>query len=218
MKSNMKLYAISGLALVALFFATSMLYKNSQKEELSFLAKESSEVFIRDYSPRYGDKEARVCLVEFLDPECESCRVFYPQIKSLLKEFDGKVQLIVRYAPFHRNSKIAIRALEAARIQGKYWESLAMLFHYQPYWGNHHNPKPKLIFEYLSKLGLNMDKLRSDMQSPQIEKIIEQDQKDLKTLNVRGTPTFFVNGKTPEKFGIEYLRKAIQEGISKMYD
>src|SRR5690606_28131327 len=120
--------------------------------------------FVREYSPRFGSENAKVILTEFLDPECESCRAFYPVVKSLLSEFGDKVQLVVRYAPFHQNSRVAIKALEAARFQGKYWESLELLFFHQPQWGDHHNPRPELIFEFLSQLGLNMEQLKSDME------------------------------------------------------
>jgi protein-disulfide isomerase len=193
------------------------LFKKSQQERLSFLADENSEIFARDYSPRYGNEDAKVFLIEFLDPECESCRAFYPQVKTLLEEFKGKVQLVVRYAPFHNNSKIAIRALEAARLQGKYWEALELLFEKQPNWGDHHNPKPELIFSYLEELGLDMERIRTDMKSDKIEQMIVQDMTDLRTLDVRGTPTFFVNGKKLERFGIEPLRELLAKEVSLNY-
>jgi protein-disulfide isomerase len=218
MKNKLTIYLGTAGLFALLFFIGSRVYKNSQKNELSFLAKENNEIFVRDHSPRYGNKEAKIYITEFLDPECESCRAFYPQVKSLLKEYDGKVQLVVRYAPFHKNSKIAIRALEAAREQGKYWEALEMLFHYQPNWGNHHNPRPELIFEYLPKLGLDMEKLRTDMKDSKIENMMLQDTQDLRKLNVRGTPTFFVNGKAPENFGMNHLKELIKKEVELHYN
>ena len=126
--------------------------------------------------------------------------------------------MVVKYAPFHKNSQLAITALEAVRMQGQYWSALEMLFHYQPYWGNHHNPKPELIFKYLANLKIDMNKLKEDMSDPKIKKIIEQDSLDLRKLKVRGTPAFFVNGKPLPKFGIEHLRKLIAKEISLQYE
>ena len=217
MKNKLVVYFSVGLALVLAFVGASLLYQNSQKEKLNFLASEKSELFVRDYSPKYGNADAKVILTEFLDPECESCRAFFPVVKSLLDKFEGKVQLVVRYAPFHKNSKIAIRALEASRIQGKYWEALELLFYHQPKWGSHHDPKPELIFEYLPQLGLDMEKLKTDMKSNKIKNIIEQDQKDLKALSVRATPTFFVNGRPLTEFSIEALHNLIQDEVEHMY-
>jgi protein-disulfide isomerase len=217
MKNKQFLYAASALIIIILFFVASSFYKSHQKESLSFIAKENNKIFVRDHSPRYGNPDAKVFLIEFLDPECETCRALYLQVKSLLKQFGDKVQLVVRYAPFHRNSQVAIRALEAARLQGKYWEALEMLFHYQPFWGDHHNPKPGLIFEYLPKLGIDIEKLKKDMNSPKITEIIKQDFADLKTLHVRATPTFFVNGKPLEKFGLQHLRDLIASEVQLHY-
>jgi protein-disulfide isomerase len=217
MKDKVYLYIGSTALLLGLFLLGAKFYKDARKQEFSFLAKKDASIFVRDYSPRYGSKEAKVYLTEFLDPECESCRALYPMVKNLLKEFEGKVQLVVRYAPFHGNSKVAISALEAARMQGKYWETLELLFHYQPAWGDHHNPRPELIFELLKKSGLDMDSLLKDIKHPKIAKIIEQDAADLKILNVRMTPTFFVNGKPLEKFGIDHLRSLIHAEVEKTY-
>ncbi len=217
MKNKNVIYIITAVLILGLFFVGAKIYQDSRAKEFSFLAKEKSELFVRDHSPRFGSEKARVYLVEFLDPECESCRAFYPELKNLLEEFGDKVQLIIRYAPFHGNSKIAIRAIEAARIQGKYWEALEILFYYQPHWGDHHHPRPELIFEYLSKIGLDMEKLRADMSLDKITKIIEQDSKDLEALNVRRTPTFFANGKRLENFGIQYLRDLLNEQVKLVY-
>lgn len=211
------LFIATSAFLVVLFAVATWVYNDAKREALNFLAKENKELFMRDYSPRFGNPEAKVYLTEFLDPECESCRRFYPEVKSILKEFDGKVQLVVRYAPFHHNSKHAIAVLEATKEQDKYWESLEMLFHYQPYWADHHNPKPELVFDYLIQIGLDIDKLKKDMQAPKIQKIIEQDLSDLRTLNVRGTPTFFINGRALENFSVMSLREMIASEVKRVY-
>lgn len=217
MKNKIMIFAVSIAVLVAAFSFATMKYNEKQQEQTSFLANKFFEVFVRDYSPRYGAEEAKVFLTEYLDPECESCRKFYPEVKSLLKEFEGKVQLVVRYAPFHKNSKVAIKALEAARMQGKYWESMEYLFEKQPEWGNHHNPRPELIFVFLEELGLDMKKLKNDMESPKINLMIQQDMEDLQVLNVRGTPSFYVNGKPLAKFGIPGLRELLKQEVDKLY-
>ena len=152
-------------------------------------------------------------MVEFLDPECESCREFYPYVKMLLKENEGKIQLIVRYAPFHGNSRFVIRILEASRKQGKYWEVLENLFQYQPLWGSHHEPKPDLVWKYLPETGVDIEKIKKDMMDPAIDEMIAREVSDAENLGVRGTPTFFVNGKMLQIFGYEPLRELIQKEL-----
>jgi protein-disulfide isomerase len=217
MKNKTYLYIGSFALILGLFLLGTKLYKDSKNEALSFMAKEKAEVFVRPHSPRFGNPNAKVVLIEFLDPECETCRLFYPEIKKLIKEHKGKVQLVVRYAPFHGNSKIAVAAVEAARKQNLYWESLELLYKRQPEWGSHHNPRIDLIFEFLPALGLDIKKLKKDMENPAITKLIEQDVSDLKKLGVRATPSFFVNGRRLERFGLEYLKELIQDEINKRY-
>lgn len=216
MKNKIVLISLSVIVLTGVFVGASQLYKSSEQERIDFLAKENSDLFVREYSPVKGDGHAEIYVTEFLDPECESCRGISSFVNQLMEDYKGKIKLVIRYAPFHQNSRFAIKVLEAARVQGKYWETLDLLFRHQPEWGDHHNPRPELIWTYLPTIGLDIEKLKKDMENPKIDQIIEQDLKDLQQLGVKGTPTFFVNGKPLENFGGSYLREAIEREVQKL--
>ncbi len=213
MKNKIIIVTIAVVVLIVGFFAASKMYKSGESERLGFIAKDNFSTFVPDYAPKLGPANPEVYLVEFLDPECESCRQFYPYVKMILHENEGKIQLVVRYAPFHPNSRFAIKILEAARKQGKYWETLELLFQHQPEWGSHHHPRPELIWNYLPQVGLDIEKIKQDMKDPAIEEMIEKEVKDVKDLGVRGTPQFFVNGRPLETFGLEPLRDLIQSEL-----
>src|SRR5579871_5954217 len=83
---------------------------------------------VRPHTPTLGPANAKVHLVEFLDPACEGCRAFYPVVKQLVAANPGKIRLWVRYVPIHRGADFVVKALEAARAQGKFWEALDLLF------------------------------------------------------------------------------------------
>jgi protein-disulfide isomerase len=217
MNNKKIIFTVSSLLMIVLFVAGGSFYKSYQSKQVGLLALENKELFIRDHSPQFGNKDAKVHLIEFVDPECESCRAFYPVVKNLLKKYDGKVQLILRFVPFHTNSKKAIRVLLAAKEQGKFWETLNVLFQYQPIWAAHHNPQPHRMFDYLPEANVDVAKIKERMNDSNYEKIIDTDFSDSKTLKVRGTPTFFVNGNALEGFGLEYLVKAIDAEIAKLY-
>ncbi|OGQ13643.1 MAG: hypothetical protein A3B70_07830 [Deltaproteobacteria bacterium RIFCSPHIGHO2_02_FULL_40_11] len=210
MKNRKILVLFSAFTLIFLFFISVKLYKKYEIKRLGFLAKENFSTFVRNYSPKLGSDHAKIYLIEFLDPECESCRDFYPYIKQLMSEHEGKIKLVVRYAPLHENSKFAVKILEASRNQNKYWETLELLFRYQPIWGSHHNPRPDLIWAYLPEIGVDVEKIKKDMNSSQIELLIEQDINDANELGVKKTPTFFVNGTPLKQFGFQYLQDAIE--------
>ena len=87
----------------------------------------------------------------------------------------------------------------------------------QRYWASHHNPQPKLIWKFLPNAGLDIEKIRNDMDDPKILEIIKQDLEDAKTLNVRKTPGFFVNGKPLPSFGFKQLQELVASEINKYY-
>lgn len=206
-----KKWIILGVLIVTavVFVIGARFYKEQEVQRLSFIAQENFNTFVKEHSPRKGATAPKVYIVEFLDPECESCRMFHPIVDQLVQEYPGKVQLVVRYAPFHANSKFAIKILEAARKQNRYWETLELLFKHQPEWGSHHDPRPDLIWTYLPEVGLNIDQIKMDLENPETDQMILADLQDVQTLKVRGTPTFFVNGK---EVGIGYdeIKQAIE--------
>ena len=208
---------ISAICMVIVFVLGSYFYKNQQLKKLGFMAKENASTFVREYSLTLGSDDAKVYIVEFFDPACETCRDFYPFVKNLMAANKGKMKLVVRYAPFHAGSDYFVKILEAARKQGKYWETLEVMFNSQPYWASHHDPQPQLIWQFLPQAGLNMEQIRNDMNDPEIAKHIEQDLADAKTLNVRKTPEFFVNGKPLPSFGYNQLRELVETEIQANY-
>ncbi len=208
---------ISAVCLVIAFMLGSYAYKSQRAKQLGFMAKENASTFVREYSLKLGSDDARVYLVEFSDPACETCAEFYPLIKNLMAAHPGKIRLVVRHAPFHPGSNGLVKILEAARKQGKYWEALEVMYRTQPDWANHQNPQPQLIWKFLSEAGLNVDQIRKDMNDPEIAKHIEQDLADARALNVTMTPEFFVNGKPLPSYGFRQLKQLVEAEIGANY-
>ncbi|HIJ91505.1 MAG: DsbA family protein [Desulfobulbaceae bacterium] len=207
----------SGLFLVFLFVLGGYFYKTQQTKKLGFLAQKQTEIFVRKHSPTLGSDKAKVFLVEFMDPACETCSAFYPFVKKLMADHPGQIKLVLRYAPFHDGADYFVRILEAASKQGKYMETLEIMYQSQPYWASHHNPQPQLVWQFLPRVGLDLEKLKNDMNDPEIDKIIAQDLADAKTLNVMKTPGFFVNGKPLVTFGDRELQQLIESEIAEQY-
>ncbi|WP_368031147.1 DsbA family protein [Arcobacter sp. s6] len=193
---NKKLVLSSILVLVLIFLGLGYFYKNNEVKKEELQTKSNSNSLIRDHSIKFGDNKKNISVVEFLDPECESCALFHPIMRKLYKEYHEEIQLVVRYVPNHKNSRFAIKILEASRIQNKYEEVLSVIFEKQPLWAQHNNEKPELLWEFLAVIpDLDINKLKEDSKNPEIEKIMDIDTQDANQLNVRGTPTIFVNEK-----------------------
>lgn len=211
------LVIVSSLLLILVFVLGGNFYLNQKSENIAFLARDNAETFVRDYSPTLGTDAAKVYLVEFLDPACGTCRAFYPFVKNLMAEYPDKIKLVIRYAPNHQNSDIIVKMLEAAKEQGKYWLALETTMRYQSSWAINHKSEPELLLPILAKAGIDIEKIKVDMNSPEIAQRIEQDLKDGKQLKVTKTPEFFVNGKPLPSFGSDQLKALVDAEVKSIY-
>ena len=205
------------LVLVVGFFLAASYYKSSRVAELGLMAEEESSTFVRPHSPTLGNADARVRIVKFTDPACGTCASFSLFIKEAMDAFPGQIQLVIRYAPFHEGADEAVRILEAARIQGKFWETLELLYRKQSTWTLNHRVVMGGIWQVLPEVGLDLERVKADMRDPRFTEIIEQDLADAEALGVRRTPGFFVNGKPPEVFGTKPLANLIKAEIRAKY-
>lgn len=211
------LVAASCVVVVAGFVVAAAKVKERRARQLGFLAQERASTFVRPHSPVLGGKDAKVFLVEFTDPACETCAAFSPVVHRFLATHPDKIQLVVRYAPFHEGSGDAVRILEAARRQGKFWETLELLYRNQQLWTHHHRVFVDRIWQILPHAGLDLERLENDLADPRITAVIEQDLADAATLGVRKTPGFFVNGKPLEPFGVEPLTALVEAEVRAQY-
>jgi protein-disulfide isomerase len=203
-------------AVIVAFVAGVVVFKDRSRQEATQAAQSSGDALVRAHSPMYGSPSARVTIVEFFDPSCETCLAFYPIVKSMVNASFGQVRLVVRYAPLHQGSDRAIKILEAARQQGKYWQAVEKALADQPRWAAHGNPQPELIWELISDIGLDMPKARSDATDPTIDRMLKQDIADMQALKVTATPGFFVNGTPLLDFGASQLKALVDRELKKV--
>ena len=199
--------------LAAVFFGATQFYDSQKAGEAAAAAAKNRQSLVRMHSMSLGRAEAPVQIVEFFDPACETCAAFYPLVKKMIAENRDDIRLTVRYAPLHRGSDEVVKVLEAARKQAKYWQALEALLAAQPDWVQHHQARPELVWPVLARAGLDVERLKADMQSPEVAAAIAQDVADGRALNVTKTPEFFVNGRALPSFGYEQLRKLVSDEL-----
>lgn len=169
------------------------------------------------HSPTIGAAGAKVHIVEFLDPACETCALFFPVVKQWLNEAPDKLRLSVRHVAFHQGSDYAVRILEASRNQDKYWQTLEALLVSQRRWVQNHTVQPEQILPAIAAVGLNMEQLLADMNGVEVLRRIEQDKQDSIVLKVSATPDYFVNGRPLLSFGQQQLRDLVRQEMQKAY-
>jgi len=178
------------------------------------VAPRGGDTLIRPYSPVLGSADAPVTIVEFFDPACETCRAFHPVVKRILGEFPGKVRVVLRYATFHKGSDEAVRILETARLQGKFEPVLEALLNAQPIWAAHGAPQLDKAWGAAMLAGLDVARAQQERLMPHIVATLNQDAADVATIGIRGTPTFFVNGKPLQEFGVRQLLDLVQSEVN----
>jgi protein-disulfide isomerase len=211
------LVIVTALVLLLAFVAGALLYQKQKSEATAQAYQRNKTNFIRDYSPAQGSPAAKVEIVEFFDPACGTCKEFYPLVKNLMDAHPDKIRLYARYAPFHDGSDYVVKILAAAKNQGKFWETLEAVFAAQSSWAPQHRPQPELVWNYIGSVGLDIRRIRHDMDSPEIERIVQQDLADAKTLNVTATPEYFVNGKPLPSFGYDQLKSLVEDAVAGAY-
>ena len=64
--------------LLLVFAVATMNHKAETAEQTEQVVDRNRDRLIRMHSPTLGNMQAKVVIVEFLDPACETCRSFYP--------------------------------------------------------------------------------------------------------------------------------------------
>jgi protein-disulfide isomerase len=180
-------------------YIARMVRKNKTDERIAQgieLRKQSAhpeEVFRIDLAdrPRVGRANAEVELVEYACFQCPYCAHLAPGLKKIERKFGGRVSHHYKFFPVRSHPHGVATALAglAAFKQGKFWPL------YDKMYTNRHNLEDDEVLDYAQELGVNITRLKADMDAPAAMKTIEKDKLEGMRLGVEGTPTFFVNGK-----------------------
>lgn len=201
------------LALVG-FGAAMLVYRRQQVEVIAAPQPAGGwNHLVREHSPVLGRPDAPVTIVEFFDPSCESCRAFHPVVKQVLAAYPNDVRVVIRYTPFHRGSDVAVAILEAARRQNLFEPVLEALLAAQPRWARHGSPDLEMAWRMAAFAGLDLDRARDDAARPEVAAWLRQDVADVQTAGVRGTPTFFVNGRQLVALSAQSFQDLVREEV-----
>ena len=133
----------------------------------------------------------RLTIVEFSDFECPFSAQAVPGLKALLRDYPGKIQLVVKNLPLasHPHARLAHAAALAAKRQGKFWEMSDLLFVHQ------NLLERQDLIGYARELHLNVRRFKADLDRPDIRDAITEDVAEARALAVDQTPTFFIAGQ-----------------------
>jgi len=164
-----------------------------------------------------GSMNAPVTVEEFGDFQCGACGGYYPELKKIETEYGDKLKVIFRELPLvsvHQHALMGAQAAEAAGLQGKFWEMHDKLYENQVAWTEAKDLVPVFV-DYAKQIGLNPDQFMKDLNGEKVASRIFQDGKRAHSFGLKGTPSFFVNGKeaTGDQWKPEGLRQMINDAL-----
>src|SRR5262249_45694848 len=139
-------------------------------------------------------KHAKVTIVEWSDFQCPFCGRVEPTIDQVMKESGKDVRVAFKELPLpatmHPNAHPAAEAALAAKAQGKFWEMHAKMF------GNQQALDRPSLEKYAQEIGLNVEKFKADLDSGKWKQKVDDELAEGNKIGARGTPSFFINGKS----------------------
>jgi len=154
-------------------------------------------------APAIGGAQADVTIVEFFDYTCPYCKAVEPRLEALLKA-DPKARLVLQEYPILTpQSLIASRAALAAKNQGKYTAYHNAMMRYEG------RLTEDAIFDMARGAGLDVARLKRDMNAPAISDQIINVFNLARGIRVFQTPAFIVNGKllSSESAAIDFRKE-----------
>ncbi|PIT86136.1 MAG: hypothetical protein COU33_04830 [Candidatus Magasanikbacteria bacterium CG10_big_fil_rev_8_21_14_0_10_43_6] len=144
---------------------------------------------IHDHNPRFGNPDATVTIVAFIDFECPFCQRAYPTFERIKETYSPATQIIFKHFPIesiHPHARKASLAAQCAHEQGKFWEYYNLVF-------TEKKLDEESLFSYALKLRLNTRQFNTCVDTEKYAAAIDQDFQDGLTVGVRGTPTYIIN-------------------------
>ncbi|MEX0910467.1 MAG: thioredoxin domain-containing protein [Candidatus Paceibacterota bacterium] len=166
-----------------------------------------------------GDRDnAQAILVEYSDYQCPACAFYEPLVKDILAEYESQgLVLVYRHFPLsgHAHALATAKAAEAAGRQGQFWPMHDLIFEHQEVWSLQSTSEVETaLLGYASDLGLDLDQFKIDMASSVVTEKIQRDLASGRRAGVRGTPTFYLNGREVSVRTLEQFKTLIRAALN----
>jgi protein-disulfide isomerase len=170
------------------------------------LVKNANQIFRDKADHVAGNPKGNVAIVEFFDYNCPWCKKSFPDVMALI-DTDKELKVVFKEFPIlGPESEYAAKAAIAAGKQGKYLELHKAMYQHEG------RVTTEAVDDIAAGIGLNMDQLKNDMNSPETAKIIARNRELAQALAINGTPAFIIDDQLfPGYLPKNELAEAIKE-------
>jgi len=196
--------------IAALRHAKDELHKDDAAKASQAVADHRREIFNDPSTPVGGNPQGNETIVEFFDYRCPYCKRVEPSVDAMLRQ-DPNLRLVYKEFPILGPVSVtAAYAALAAQRQGKYDAFHAAMME------AHGNITDDTVYRVAASLGLDIDKLKLDMASPEFAQQIRKNLKLADALGIRGTPAFVIGDKVvPGAADIATLKSMLADARNK---
>lgn len=186
-------------------------YERRQKDQVAARQREAILANLEGLAddplaPVLGNPEGDVLVVEFFDYRCPYCRQVAGKLRDAV-EADGNIKLIMKEFPILGPESLhAARVALAADMQGMYEELHFALM------ASSGKLDDKAVFAIAEQTGLDMERLRNDMLSEEIDEALRRTYELAEALEIRGTPAFVIGKQlVPGALELEDFKALVAE-------
>ena len=160
--------------------------------------------------PVMGNANGTITLYEFSDYNCGYCKRVFEPIQQLVRD-NPDVRLVIKEFPIlSQSSLVAAKAAIAAEMQGKFGDYHIAMMTYRG------QITDAVVMRMVAQAGLDIEQLKSDMESPKTMAIIQRTREAAAALEINGTPGLVVGDTVvPGAIGLDELVKLIAEERNK---
>lgn len=199
-----------------LTLATGALLYRAKRPALLEIPKNSNTPEKNSFMHVRGEANAPVTLEEFGDFECPPCANLASAYGQIEEGYSAQIRVIFRHFPLpgHPHAPEAAQVAEAAGLQGRFWEMHDLLYKEQGVWSKAVDARG-LFNSYAGTLGLNLERFKTDVDSPEVKERVASDKKRGTDLGVHSTPTIFINDRqVPPPVNVATIRAAIDAALN----
>ncbi len=185
--------------------------ENGRKAEIDLIIK-SQAALINNPKNMYigGNPDGDVTIVEFFDYNCFYCKQAFEAINKLL-ENDKNLKIVMYELPILAQSSLTAAQVSLASLQqNKYWQLHSELIAVKG------QLTDEMIFAIAADVGLDMDKIKQDMDSQAVEDALSFASQLAESLDIKGTPAFIIDGKLyPGAIGYDNMLEVVTKARAK---
>lgn len=165
----------------------------------------------------FGKADSKVKVIIFSDFQCPYCKLFYTNMRDVMKTYQDKVLFVFKELPLdniHSQASNAALASECALEQNKFWQYADNLYAKQSKWSS--TTGTAQFKKYAQTLGLNTSQFNQCLDSKKYQSKIDADKKEASDFSISGTPAIFINDQF--KDGViskDQLKKDIDGQLNK---